>query len=112
MKIPKTIHKNGHTYTFIQRCNKDMFLYECDLGYNETFKRIDLGLIDNTEIDKIMGYRNYYIVYDKETETEKSYNKITQLARDIDTEQGFVKDCINKHKWIKGRYFIERRVKE
>ena len=112
MRIPKTVHKNGHTYTFIQRCNDDLFLYKSDLGFNETFKRVDLGLIDNLKIDTLMGFKNYYVLYDRVTETEKIYYKVTYISKDIDVDPRVLVDCINLKKWIKERYFVERRVKE
>lgn len=113
MKIPKTIHKDEHTYTFVKICNQTLILYESELGYKETFSIYDLGLTSNDDIDKKIGTRTWsnriYILYDNMTEKEKQYNDIHSIAKEINISYERIRRCITCHEWIKDRWFIERR---
>lgn len=119
MKIPKTIHKNGHEYTFIQRCNSGMFLYKCDLGFTETFTSYDLGLINNSEIDNFIAKRQEevlkegydkrpIVVYDKQNEQEKTFNTLQEAGDWLECTAATISKYINHHWWYKKRFFIER----
>lgn len=119
MKIPKIIHKNGHEYTFVQICNSNMILYKSDLGFTETFTKYDLGLINNTTIDKIIerkqeevlqeGYdKRPLVIYDRQLEIEKTFKTLQEVGSYIDCSVATVSKYLNHHWWYKKRYFIER----
>ena len=113
MKIPKTVTKKGRTYTFVQVCNNNMFLYKNDVtGANETFSRYDLGLIDNTFIDEKLDIKKdegiKVIVYDRLFEKETIYNSLRESANQLNVSVGTIYSKIKKKEWVHNRYFIER----
>ena len=112
MKIPKTVIKNKCKYTFVQVCSNNMFLYENEkTKAKETFTKYDLGLIDNTELDKKLKIKNNVdkiLVYDRLFDTEKIYNTIYEAAKDLDCAAGTIGNKIRHNKWIRNRWFAER----
>lgn len=116
MGIPKIVHKNNHTYTFVKQCNKDIFLYESELGFKETFDRFDLGVLNNAKLDKQIGRRTWeeanYIVYDRLLNKETEYPKIADAAEALGVPPGTISDRIRNHRWLHNRWFIERRYKD
>ena len=45
-KIPKNIVHKGKKYTYVCKCNNNLFLYESvDYGYKMCFTRFELGLL-------------------------------------------------------------------
>ena len=79
MKIPKTINKNGHEYTFVQICNSNMLLYKSDLGFTETFTRYDLGLINNANIDNFIARRQEEVL--QEENPKKDNNVLLEESK-------------------------------
>ena len=116
MKIPKIVYKNNHTYTFIKQCNDNVFLYQSDLGFKEAFNKYDLGMIDNRKIDRKIGARTWnnavYIVYDRLLEKEQEYTNTKKIAADLEVGQATISEKIRNHKWLRNRWFIERRYKD
>ena len=116
MKIPKTIHRNNHTYTFIEKCNDKLYRYQCDLGFYETFDLYDLELLDNTKIDKKIGRRTWeeaiYVVYDSLLHEEKEYKRISEISEELNVLPGTISEKIRNHRWLYNRWFIERRYKD
>ena len=113
MKIPRTIIKRNKRYNFVQVCG-DMFLYENEkTKAKETFTKYDLGLIDNTELDKklkIVDKTDFIIkVYDRLMETEKTYKTIHEAAENLGITKNNLYDKIVQKKWINNRWFAERK---
>lgn len=113
LKIPKTITNKGRTYTFVQVCNNNMFLYKNDVtGANETFSRYDLRLIDNTVIDKKLDIKKCegvkVNVYDRLFEKETIYNSLAEAANQLNVSVSTIFIKIKEKKWLNNRYFIER----
>lgn len=113
MKIPKTVIKNNRKYTFVQVCSNNMFLYENEkTKAKETFTKYDLGLIDNTELDKkleIIDKTDFKIkVYDRLFETETVYNTIYEAAKDLGITKDMLYKRITERKWIDNRWFAEK----
>lgn len=113
MKIPKAIIKNNRKYTFVQVCSNNMFLYENEkTKAKETFTKYDLGLIDNTELDKKLKIANkvdFRIkVYDRLLEEEKTYKTIHEAAENLGITKNNLYDKIVQKKWINNRWFAEK----
>lgn len=90
-----------------------MFLYEnVKTKARTTFSKFDLGLIDNSEIDKKLHTENKkiykYIVYDRVKEKEKEYDDLHRVAKDIKCHICSATRAIRERKWLFNRYFIER----
>lgn len=114
MKIPKKVKKNGRNYTFTKVCKDNMYLYQDDqIKTTTTFTNFDLGLIDNSKIDKEIqiaeireGFK--YIVYDRLSETEKEWTNLRELSKVLHVGRRSIVNAINKRQWVGNRYFVER----
>lgn len=114
MKVPKIVKKNKREYKFVKQVNNNLFLYEeTRLGFKETFSRADLKIIDNTEIDKIIQEnpetKIKLVVYDRLTEKEAIYNTFKDVQNFLEIGYVKLKKAVDEHKWIKQRWFCERR---
>lgn len=116
MKIPKTVIKNNRKYTFVNICSNNMFLYENEkTKAKETFTKYDLGLIDNSELDKKLEIKNNeykILVYDRLFDKEKIYNTIYEAANDLNCSAGTLANKIRHNQWLQNRWFVERMDRE
>lgn len=115
MKIPKTILKDNREYTFIRVIHSNMFLYKCSLGFNTTFSRHDLGLVDNSVVDDKLNINKKQIstaipviVYDRLTEKETRYQSSGKAAQALGVATSTVVRKIKEHEWLDKRWFIEK----
>lgn len=113
MKIPKKVMKDNREYTFVDVIKGNMYLYENEKTKSRTtFSNFDLGLIDNSKIDKKLHIKEQkmykYIVYDRIEENEKEYDDIYIIANELECSANSVRNNIRERKWLCNRYFVER----
>lgn len=120
MKIPMILNKGNKRYSFIQKCNENLFLYQDQFGFKETFTRFDLKGIDNTEIDKLIK-RPYNIVpkgvavqqtriilYDTKKFRKKVFKTTKDVAEELEMSTAYINTIIQRNVLLKKRYKIER----
>lgn len=115
MKIPKKVVKDNREYAFVEVIKNNMYLYEnVKTKARTTFSNYDLGLIDNTKIDKIInidqkrGEPVKVVVYDRLMEEEKEYETIKLASEELGVHSSTIIDKINSKSWLDNRWFIER----
>lgn len=113
MKIPKKVVKDNSEYEFMAVIKDNMYLYEnIKTKARMTFDNFDLGLLDNSKIDKKLNIKEQtiykYIVYDRMEETEKEYDDIHKIANELECTANSVRNNIRERKWLYNRYFVER----
>lgn len=120
MKIPKIINKGKKRYSFIQKCNDNLFLYQDQFGIKITFTKFDLKGIDNTEIDKLikkpyakipkgfLAQKNKIVVYDTKKNKRKIYKSTKDVADDLEYSQTYINVIIQRKALLNKRYTIER----
>lgn len=111
MKIPAIVKRDNKEYSFIQKCNDNVFLYiDKETDTRKCFSKYDLGMIDNKRIDKFLNIKtdNKQVkVYDRLTEEEEIYENIYEVSRQLNYTAGTILNRINVKKWLNKRYFIE-----
>ena len=121
MKIPKKIKKHGKIFTFVQRCNDKLFLYQDDNGFKESFTLFDLRRIDNSAIDELIkkpriNYyeRNFNFIYhviNLKTKEDKEYSNIEDIVKDLGLSRSYILYAIKEHKRLKYQYYIRKEIK-
>lgn len=111
MKIPAIVKRDNKEYSFMRKCNNNVFLYEDkERGFKRCFSKYDLGIVNNKEIDKFLNIKidkKQVKVYDRLTEEEKIYENIYEVSKQLNYTAGTVLNRINTKKWLSKRYFIE-----
>lgn len=122
MKIPRRVKKHGKVFTFVQKCNDKLFLYEDENGFKESFSLFDLKKIDNSEIDKLIKRPrvNYYertfdfdyYVMNTATNEEKKYTNIQDIMDDLNLSRSYILYAIKEHRRLRYQYYIRKEIKK
>lgn len=122
MKIPRRVKKHGKVFTFVQKCNDKLFLYEDENGFKESFSLFDLKKIDNSEIDKLIKRPrvNYYertfdfdyYVKNIATNEEKKYTNIQDIMDDLNLSRSYILYAIKEHRRLRYQYYIRKEIKK
>lgn len=111
MKIPAIVKRDNKEYSFIQKCNDNVFLYiDKETDTRKCFNKYDLGMIDNKRIDKFLNIKTYkkqVKVYDRVTEEEKIYKNVYEVSLHLKYAFNTICNCISSKRWLNKRYFIE-----
>ena len=85
MKIPMILNKGNKRYSFIQKCNENLFLYEDQFGIKITFTRFDLKGIDKSldGHDSVINFLNE--LENNYSEQKKELNNLIANLEYVDT---------------------------
>ena len=115
MHIPKKVRTKYREWIYIKQVNDKLFLYEDSITKSKmTFSKYELGMIDNTEIDKKLQIepkcqnKKKLVLHDILTDKEIDlFHTQAEVAKYLGTSCSTVRKAIIYKKWIKKRYFVE-----